>query len=334
LAELEKKLEAMQAAYENRIEALENRIDELEDDQPTAAAPAAAPAPAATQPLPPVPETYSVEWMQQYAEQLAAVQSQQATRIKKEKDTPEFEFHGYLRSGFGINSYGNTMAPFQAPNSGAKYRLGNEAETYLETTFLTRMPESMLPDGVTFDTKITLAHVIAHDQSNSASTDTSLREAFGLARGVLDSVPEAAFWAGQRFYSRRDIHMNDFYYRDMSGFGGGIEDVPFGDNGAKFSLALLGGSSDELDSSGTQYDDNNYQLNMNTVDAGLYDIPLGEGQLALYGRPSSKPTATRSPCKAVKAWRPTCSMTARCPKRSPIPSAYSTARAQPPISGL
>ncbi|MHC4553607.1 MAG: carbohydrate porin, partial [Planctomycetota bacterium] len=52
------------------------------------------------------------------------------------------------------------MAPFQAPNAGAKYRLGNEAETYLETTFLTRMPESMLPDGVTFDTKITLAHVI------------------------------------------------------------------------------------------------------------------------------------------------------------------------------
>ncbi|MHC4552408.1 MAG: carbohydrate porin, partial [Planctomycetota bacterium] len=153
----------------------------------------------------------------------------------------------------------------------------------------------------TFDTQIRLAYVIAHDQSNSASTDTSLREAFGIARGVLSDMPEAAFWAGQRFYSRRDIHMNDFYYRDMSGYGGGIEDVPFGDSGAKFALALLAGSADDLDSSGTQYDDNNYQLNMNTVDAGLYDIPLGEGQLALYGVETDGDTITLQSSEGLAA---------------------------------
>ena len=283
---LEKKIEAMQSAYENRIASLENRIRDLEGRK--VAVPATTPISTGTaattkQTLPPVPEAYSVQWMEQYAAQLAATSAKQAEMIQKEKDSPKFEFHGYLRSGFGINGYGNTMAPFQAPNSGAKYRLGNEAETYAETTFLSHMPESALPDGVIFDTQVRLAYVIPHDQSNSADTETSLREAFGIARGVLSDAPGAAFWAGQRFYLRRDIHMNDFFYRDMSGFGGGIEDYPLGDDGTRFALALLGGSSDDVDSSGTQFDENDYQLNMNTVDVGIYDIPLGYGKLAFHG---------------------------------------------------
>jgi maltoporin len=69
----------------------------------------------------------------------------------------------------------------------------------------------------------------------------------------------------------------------MSGFGGGIENYPLGDDGTKFALALLGGSSDDVDSSGTQFDENDYQLNMNTVDVGIYDIPLGDGKLAFHG---------------------------------------------------
>ena len=72
------------------------------------------------------------------------------------------------------------------------------------------MPEDMLEDGVTFDTQIRLAYVIEFDESNSSDTDTSLREAFSIVRGVWEDVPQAAFWAGQRFYSRYDVHMNDF----------------------------------------------------------------------------------------------------------------------------
>src|SRR5262249_43098302 len=41
-----------------------------------------------------------------------------------------FEFHGYFRSGYGVNSRGGEQVAFQAPGAGAKYRLGNEAETY------------------------------------------------------------------------------------------------------------------------------------------------------------------------------------------------------------
>jgi len=47
-----------------------------------------------------------------------------------------FEFHGYFRSGYGLNSQGGEQVAFQAPNAGAKYRLGNEAETYGEFIFV------------------------------------------------------------------------------------------------------------------------------------------------------------------------------------------------------
>src|SRR5260370_32122800 len=47
-----------------------------------------------------------------------------------------FEFHGYFRSGYGINSAGGQQVAFQAPGADAKYRLGNEAETYGEFIFV------------------------------------------------------------------------------------------------------------------------------------------------------------------------------------------------------
>src|SRR4029453_17902482 len=50
-------------------------------------------------------------------------------------DPTGFHFHGYLRSGFGVDGNGKGQSPFQAPLAGAKYRLGNEVETYLETLF-------------------------------------------------------------------------------------------------------------------------------------------------------------------------------------------------------
>src|SRR5579872_523860 len=47
-----------------------------------------------------------------------------------------FEFHGYFRSGYGLNSDGGEQVAFQAPGAEAKYRLGNEAETYGELIFI------------------------------------------------------------------------------------------------------------------------------------------------------------------------------------------------------
>src|SRR6266853_2790280 len=53
-----------------------------------------------------------------------------------QKQLGSFEFHGYFRSGYGLNSQGGSQVAFQAPGADAKYRLGNEAETYGEIIFV------------------------------------------------------------------------------------------------------------------------------------------------------------------------------------------------------
>jgi maltoporin len=249
LQQMEQEVEQLKSGYEARIEALEARVDELEGQASR-----------------------------------TADETKELDQIKAEltQVTKYLEFQGYFRSGFGVNGRQNSMEPFQAPSAPAKYRLGNEAETYLETTFLTHMPSEITGDDVTFDTQIRLAFNVPHSGSNENDTETSLRETFGIARGVLSSLPTATFWAGQRFYSRYEIPINDFWPRDMSGFGGGLEDVPVWGGAARFSLAWLGGSVDELTSSGHPYEPNDYQLNMNTIDVGLTDIQALGGDLSVF----------------------------------------------------
>ena len=55
---------------------------------------------------------------------------------KLEQQVGTFEFHGYFRSGYGLNSAGGQQVAFEAPGTEAKYRLGNEAETYGEFIFV------------------------------------------------------------------------------------------------------------------------------------------------------------------------------------------------------
>jgi maltoporin len=188
-------------AYEARIKALESRVLELEQGTGTSTAP-------------------NSSQVQENTEAIADLQKDM------KRTTKDFDFQGYFRSGFGINSFGKSMTPFQAPSSQAKYRLGNEAETYLEALFLTETPPEITQEKATFDTFIRLALNVPNTKTNTSNTETSLRETYGIARGVIQSMPTATFWAGQRFYSRYEIHINDFFYRDMSGFGGGIEGVP------------------------------------------------------------------------------------------------------------
>ena len=53
-----------------------------------------------------------------------------------------FEFHGYFRSGYGLNGKGGQQVAFIAPGADAKYRLGNEAETYGEVDPCQQLAES------------------------------------------------------------------------------------------------------------------------------------------------------------------------------------------------
>jgi maltoporin len=193
------------------------------------------------------------------------------------QDSTYFGFEGYMRSGFGVDGKGGPHDVFKAPNSEAKYRLGNEAEAYVEALFKYGFEDDR---GALFESNLRLAFVTPTSKSNQFITTTSVREAYARAKGIVGAKPGMTFWAGQRFYDRYDIHLNDYWFRDMSGFGGGFEDLLVG-RSAKLSLAYLGGSIDELSSSGSVQPLNEFMLNKTTLDLTLYDIDIGFGSLGV-----------------------------------------------------
>jgi len=191
-----------------------------------------------------------------------------------------FEFHGYFRSGYGLNSQGGQQVAFQAPGAGAKYRLGNEAETYGEFIFVNNWlnPEHT-SDKAWFHTEV----MIQANTSNSASyanfnngignDQFRLREAFVRAGNLFESQPDAKFWAGERFYRRQHIEIDDFYPLDMSGYGAGVEDVDvrFG----KMALSYLAGARADIATENGNYIKSN-------VDVRVYDLKGPAGSWAAW----------------------------------------------------
>ncbi|MDQ1387747.1 MAG: maltoporin, partial [Acidobacteriaceae bacterium] len=89
------------------------------------------------------------------------------------------------------------------------------------------------------------------------------REAFVQAGNVLESRPDAKFWAGERFYRRQHIDIDDFYPLDMSGYGAGVEDFNIGIG--KLALSYLSGARPDII---TQ----NGNLTKSNVDLRFYDL--------------------------------------------------------------
>jgi maltoporin len=194
------------------------------------------------------------------------------------QDSTWFGFGGYIRSGFGLDGNGNSLDVFKAPNAEAKYRLGNEAETYMEALGQFSLKDD---NGAVFETNMRIAIVTPTSNSNAFETTFSLREAFVRATGVLKRQKQVSFWAGQRFYDRTEVYMNDYWPRDMTGFGGGVEDIPLGKR-VKLAVAFLGGSADKINANGTIKPNNEFSFNKSTIDIKLYDFDIGFGYLGLY----------------------------------------------------
>jgi len=193
----------------------------------------------------------------------------------------DFEFHGYFRAGMGVNGNGESMEAFQAPYAGSKYRLGNEAEAYVELTYVQNfLPEALQKNEIDFSIVVTLAYVTPTSYNNDFDASTAIREAYAKTKGVWDAQKDAVFWAGNRYYQQVDVHMNDFFFRDMAGFGGGIEDVHLGDN-LKLAVAWLGGSVDSLNSDGSVVGEDDFRLNKNTLDLCFYGMDLGIGKFSV-----------------------------------------------------
>jgi maltoporin len=197
---------------------------------------------------------------------------------KLQQQMGSFEFHGYFRSGYGQNGVGGQQVAFQAPGAGAKYRLGNETETYGEFIFVNNW---LNPDHATDKAWMKTEVMLEANTSNSASYASfpsglgndqfRLREAFIQAGNVLESQPDAKLWAGERYYRRQHIEINDFYPLDMSGYGAGVEDVDV--KIGKLAVAYLAGARPDIVTA-------NGYLAKNNIDVRLYAL---KGPAGLWG---------------------------------------------------
>jgi maltoporin len=198
-----------------------------------------------------------------------------------------FEFHGYFRSGYGLNSEGGQQVAFQAPGTEAKYRLGNEAETYGEFIFVNNwLNPDQNPDQAWIKTEVMIEanttnstnyaafpQTVVNGQVTSGGDDQfRLREAFVRGGHFLGDIqPDAIFWAGERYYRRQHIEIDDFYPLDLSGYGAGFEDLSLGN--AKLAVAFLAGARPDITTENGNYAKSN-------IDVRLYDV---KGPLGLYG---------------------------------------------------
>ena len=194
---------------------------------------------------------------------------------KLQEQLGTFEFHGYFRSGYGLNSVGGQQVAFQAPGAGAKYRLGNEAETYAELIFVNNWinPEhesskAWMKTELMVEANTTNSGSYANFANGIGNDQFRFRGAFVQAGNVFESQPDAKFWAGERYYRRQHVEINDFYPLDMSGYGAGVEDLHIGVG--RMAVAFLSGARPDLITDNGDYAKSN-------IDVRVYGMkaPLG-----------------------------------------------------------
>jgi maltoporin len=201
------------------------------------------------------------------------------------------ELGGYFRAGYARSGKGGPMQAFQAPGAASKYRLGNEAENYGELILgknfyvpgLFSLDTGQDPDGPLKGpiARVQLRLSFFNPYSAFASSDATsvgLPEAWASVGNVLSFAPSTKFWAGNRFYRRHDIHVLDFFYWNMSGGGGGIEDIPIGPG--RLAFAWIGwGSTSGLSYVPEPDPENPAGFTKSTYDLRAYDLPLLFGQV-------------------------------------------------------
>jgi len=146
------------------------------------------------------------------------------------------ELKAYFRTGMTEGMSPNRT--FKLPGALTKYRLGNEFEQYAEASL--RQDIARFGDGSILSA--TVAGVFNHPYGVHSYTDgeghTRLAEALLTWRN-LSWLNGGAIIAGRSMLHMKyvDVHINDFFYRDMQGVGFGIQDVQLGKVKATYFLS-------------------------------------------------------------------------------------------------
>jgi maltoporin len=189
---------------------------------------------------------------------------------KLQEQVSSFEFHGYFRSGYGLNGVGGQQVAFEAPGADAKYRLGNEAETYAELIFVNNWVNPEQDSNKAWFRSEFMVEANTTNSANSANFTGGIgndqfrfREAFVQAGNVLASQPNAKFWAGERYYRRQHVDIDDFYPLDLSGYGAGVEDLDL--KIGKLAVAFLNAARPDIVTDNGNFAKSN-------IDVRLYDL--------------------------------------------------------------
>jgi maltoporin len=306
MEQLKQEYEQLTLAYEQRLKKLDERLDQLEA---TNSAPAAVPVSMTSTLNPPLVASPQVS--QTSVDQKAPVPQEKAGQVQKPFEEPtdsirlalageennpvrerlETVLHnyvdvtGYFRAGYGRDDEGGPQVGFQAPGALAKGRLGNEPENYGELTFgknfylpgAFSLSRNSAGGGATAPVgRFRLTLSMYNPYSNyavSSATDFGLVESWAAIGNLIASQPSMNVWAGNRYYRRHDVHIDDFFLYNMSGGGGGVEDIktPIG----KLAFAWIGtGSQSGFSDIPQPNPQNKAGFNKENFDFRLYDFKL------------------------------------------------------------
>jgi maltoporin len=152
------------------------------------------------------------------------------------------DFGGYLRSGSGTSSKNGKETCYRLNGDsalaegavGGAGRLGNECDTYGEIILGTTMGDS---DGTKFGIHTLMAFGAQQNQDYEQSVP-AWRESYATAQGFgSGALAKSTAWIGKRYYNRKDVHIVDMFWLQVSGPGAGLENVDVGVG--KFSYALM-----------------------------------------------------------------------------------------------
>src|SRR5574344_1377120 len=135
------------------------------------------------------------------------------------------DFHGYMRAGMQASSNGGEVYCYGNGNVGHKVgRLADECDTYAEIALSQDVYNKA---GSKFDVHTLIAYGTTEGYRDLQGNSWQGVDSSGPWGGQRLSARELwagytttdgyTIWAGKRFYQRKDIHIQDFYYLNDSG---------------------------------------------------------------------------------------------------------------------